>query len=178
MGLKYCKDAPNCFSSSISVEDDPDHSIPAWIFPTDKELSVAMQDIQEVIAKYPPGQANIDGGGFEIKTFDPKSGYIYVQFESLKNGYIDDFEAAYISPIASNDTDDSSSSSSSNSSGGVDHRKIQVRSSSRVGYLDYGVNAKRINYIARELRTKYGWTAEGVHPATHERYFIENEISS
>ena len=31
----------------------------------------------------------------------------------------------------------------------------------RVGYLDFGVNAKRLNYLAKALREK-GWNAEGV----------------
>jgi uncharacterized protein (DUF1499 family) len=177
MGLKSCKDAPNCFSSSIPIHDDPDHSIPAWVYPKDKDLTRAMEDIYQVIQNYPPGQSNVDGGGFEIKVYDKKNGYIYVQFESLKNGYIDDFEAAYIPPTTTSytlddndDTDDTKNNSSVENS-------IQVRSSSRVGYLDYGVNAKRINYIANELRTKYGWTAvEGVNETTHRRYYIENEL--
>ena len=64
---------------------------------------------------------------------------MYVQFESLKNGYIDDLELAAIPEIG----------------GGA----VQVRSSSRVGYLDFGVNAKRLNYIAQQLRSR-GWDAE------------------
>ena len=30
-------------------------------------------------------------------------------------------------------------------------RQVLVRSSSRLGYLDFGVNAKRINYIAAQV---------------------------
>jgi uncharacterized protein (DUF1499 family) len=167
IGLKSCNYAPNCFSSSIPLDGDPDHSIPPWIYPKDKSLSMAMEDIYNVIQNYPPGQGNIDGGGFDIKTYDPKNGYIYVQFESLKNGYIDDFEAAHIR------NDDDSDDTDKN-------RSIQIRSSSRVGYLDYGVNAKRINCMARELRRnpKYGpWpSVDGVSESTHRRYFMENEV--
>jgi uncharacterized protein (DUF1499 family) len=65
---------------------------------------------------YEPGQSNIDGGGFDIVTFDPKAGYMYVQFESLKNGFIDDLEFAFI--------DDDK-----------DKNAVQVRSSSRLGYV-------------------------------------------
>ena len=167
LGLRSCNYAPNCFSSSIPLKDDPDHSIPPWVYPKDKTLEQAMEDIYNVIQKYPPGQRNIDGGGFEIKTYDPKNGYLYVQFESLKNGYIDDFEAAYI-----NDTTTTNNN----------NNQIQIRSSSRVGYLDYGVNAKRIQYLTRELHNnpKYGWTSlsddDGIQASTHKRYFIENEI--
>ena len=46
----------------------------------------------EALKDYPPGQQEIDGGGFEIKKMDLEKGYIYVQFESLKRGYIDDVE--------------------------------------------------------------------------------------
>ena len=39
--------------------------------------------------------------------------------------------------------------------------QVAARSSSRVGDSDFGVNAKRVNYIAKGLREK-GWTAAGV----------------
>jgi uncharacterized protein (DUF1499 family) len=90
-----------------------------------------------------------------MKTFDDNKGYAYVQFEALKNGYIDDVEFAYIE--------------------GYGERAVQVRSSSRVGYLDYGVNAKRVNWIAKELRGK-GWDAVGVDFTTHRGYALENQI--
>ena len=38
---------------------------------------------------------------------------------------------------------------------------LVVRSASRVGDSDFGVNAKRVNYIAKGLREK-GWTAAAV----------------
>ena len=43
----------------------------------------------------------------------------------------------------------------------VDDSSVSVRSSSRVGDSDFGVNGKRINFLAKEL-TKRGWTATGV----------------
>lgn len=157
LGLKQCKAAPNCFSSTDFAEDDPDHSIPAWIWPkefgNDKEKAFAQ--LSEVINAYKPGQDNVDGGGFKIVTNDPKKGYIYTQFQSLKNGYIDDMEVAYID--------------------GLGERTVQVRSSSRLGYLDYGVNAKRLNYIAKDLRAK-GWDAKGVDFETHRNYAIQNGV--
>lgn len=154
-GLKGCGISPNCFSSSLSLDDDPDHSIPAWKYPSSYDQNRAFDELKAAIEAYRPGQNGVDGGGFEIKTFDAKKGYLYVQFEALKNGYIDDFEVATLQ-------------------GGQETRAIQVRSSSRVGYLDYGVNAKRLNYIAEKLREK-GWDAEGVNVQTHRRYAIENE---
>jgi len=137
----------------MTVEDDPDHSIPAWLPPKDYDQARAFEDLKAVIEAYPPGQNGVDGGGFEVKSYG--AGYMYVQFEALKNGYIDDLELAVVKDLPG----------------------VQVRSSSRVGYLDFGVNAKRLNYIAKELRSK-GWDAEGVDLVkAHRGYAIENQLS-
>lgn len=151
--------APNCFCSTDSIEDSPDSNIPPFKFP--KEISStedAFKQLYEVVMAYEPGQNGIDGGGFEVKTNDSKAGYMYVQFESLKNGFIDDVEFAVVGDHK-------------------DSNAIQVRSSSRLGYLDYGVNAKRINYIAQALRAK-GWDARGVEFDTHSMYAEENALKS
>jgi len=153
MGLKNCGPAPNCFCSTDAAEDDPEHYIPAWVWPKNLGKEAAFHQLEETISSYKPGQGNIDGGGFEIITSKP--GYLYCQFESLKNGYIDDFEVAFIN--------------------GQGENMVQVRSSSRVGYLDYGVNAKRINYIAKALREK-GWIAEGVDLKNHAEYTAQNQL--
>jgi uncharacterized protein (DUF1499 family) len=155
LGLKNCGPAPNCFCSTDDAEDDPDHSIPSWTFPKDLTKEQAFEQLQEVIQKYTPGQGNIDGGGFKIVTADATKGYIYVQFEAVKNGYIDDLEMAYMSKLGDN--------------------SVQVRSSSRVGYLDYGVNSKRVNYIAKIMRD-LGWNAPGVEYSTHKGYYSENQV--
>jgi len=155
-GLKPCGAAPNCFCSTDFAEEDPEHSIPSWTWPSSlPDKTAAFREIKSVIESYKPGQSNIDGGGFQIVTFDDDAGYVYVQFESIKHGYIDDFEMAYI-----NDKGE---------------RSLQLRSSSRVGYLDFGVNAKRINYIADALRRK-GWDAPGVDFKTHPDYAIQNQV--
>jgi uncharacterized protein (DUF1499 family) len=158
-GLKHCGAAPNCFVTTDDVEDDPDHNIPPWIWPIElgNDQEKAFELLASVIDSYKPGQSNVDGGGFKIITNDPRKGYIYTQFESLKNGYIDDLELAFITGSVGGD------------------RAVQVRSSSRIGYLDYGVNAKRLNYIAKDLRAM-GWDAPGVEYKTHQNYVIQNEI--
>lgn len=148
IGLKHCGGGPNCFCSTEDQEDDPDHYIPAWIWPKDIDKAQAFEQLEEVIKAYEPGQDGVDGGGFQIVKSDAQKGYIYTQFEALKNGYIDDFELAYID----------------GAQGG--ERAVQIRSSSRVGYLDFGVNGKRVNYIAKKLRSK-GWDAPGVDYGTH-----------
>lgn len=145
VGLKPCDAAPHCFCSSTTSEDaenDPMHTISPWVWPISLQggKQEAFQQLITTIKSYPPGQSNVDGGGFQI--VKEGDGYIYAQFESLKNGYIDDFEVAAVG-----DTNDD--------------RTVQIRSSSRIGYLDFGVNAKRINWIAQELR-KRGWDAPGV----------------
>lgn len=160
LGLKPCGAAPNCFCSTDTLEDSPDTNIPPFKWPTGKITSRedAFEQLTEVLKAYEPGQSNIDGGGFDIVTSDPKAGYIYVQFQSLKNGFIDDFELA----VVGNEKDSN---------------EVQVRSSSRLGYLDFGVNAKRINYIAKALRAK-GWDAPGVEFDTHKGYGEENGVKS
>ena len=45
-----------------------------------------------------------------------------------------------------------------------------MRSSSRVGSTDFGVNAKRLNYIAAALRQD-GWTIDEITPKTHPDYW-------
>ena len=148
--------APNCFCSTDSALDDPDHNIPAWTYPDSLTPEAAFQQLYETVKAYPPGQSDIDGGGFDIVTFDNKKEYIYVQFESLKNGFIDDVEFAVV---------------------GDEKNTVQVRSSSRLGYLDFGVNAKRLNYLSKKLREK-GWDAKGVELNTHRGYAEENQVTS
>lgn len=80
LGLRNCGAAPNCFCSTM--RDDPDHQIPAFFYP--KEVTSqkeAFDQLKTVIEAYPPGQQGVDGGGFEIKSFEPEKGYMYIQFE-------------------------------------------------------------------------------------------------
>ena len=116
----------------------------------------AFKELEAVVNEYSPGQGGIDGGGFAIQKSDPAKGYLYAQFEALKNGYVDDLEFAVVS--------------------GMGDRAVQLRSSSRVGYLDYGVNAKRVNYIAKALKAK-GWNAPGVDFKTHPDYASQNNVA-
>jgi hypothetical protein len=47
---------------------------------------------------------------------------------------------------------------------------LQVRSSSRLGFLDLGVHAKRLNWISAQLRAK-GWSAPKITAADYPEYF-------
>jgi uncharacterized protein (DUF1499 family) len=160
--LRTCDGNPNCFSTTgdLLLEDRQmygvDFLIPEWIPPTNKDDESSrklnsIDTIASVMQTYEPGQGGIDGGGFTvIKRTDS---YLYYQFEALKKGYIDDVEFALID--------------SKNTAGG-----IQVRSASRVGVTDFGVNAIRLNYIAKQLQTKYGWSIPEITSDTHRDYWI------
>ena len=48
--------------------------------------------------------------------------------------------------------------------------RVDVRSGSRVGQTDFGVNAKRLNFIAASLRPA-GWEIDEITPKSHPDYF-------
>jgi len=138
VGLKQCGNSPNCWNSSAPKANIPARWLPAW-----EANGRSIEDVKKVIDTYKVGQNDIDGGGFKIieynsKKNDPGNQYIYVQFQSYKAGYIDDFEC-WFNP---------------------ESKKFDVRSSSRVGYSDLGVNALRLEYIANRLEKEHGWTIE------------------
>ena len=142
--LGKCSYEPNCFSSS----GDEAHLLRPWK-PT--AGGDAMDDLMEAINSYPPGQGGIDRGGFTIVT--ARADYLYVQFESLKWGFLDDVEFA------------------------IRGGEVQVRSASRLGFLDLGVNAKRLNWISARLRDK-GWTAPKITKDEYPDYFAAREFTN
>mmetsp|Transcript_6264 Transcript_6264/g.8988 ORF Transcript_6264/g.8988 Transcript_6264/m.8988 type:complete len:342 (+) Transcript_6264:175-1200(+) len=138
VGLKPCASSPNCWCSSAPFADNPARFIPAWGGGTSKSIGIGIEDVKQVVDTYEVGQNGVDGGGFKIMEYDEKGKYIYVQFQSYKAGYIDDFEC-WFNPVS---------------------QKFDVRSSSRVGMSDLGVNAKRLEYIGGRLEREFGWTLE------------------
>ncbi|CAK9079983.1 unnamed protein product [Durusdinium trenchii] len=151
-----CGAAPNCDSTESgfsSAAADEDHYLKPWAYPSGGQAR-AMRDLEKALKSYPVGQQDIDGGGFEIQTLDAEKGYAYVQFESLKRGYIDDVEFR-VTPKDS------------------ESGEVFVRSASRVGYLDLGVNAKRLNQLSQQLR-ELGWTAPKITADLFPRYVSEN----
>ena len=148
-GLRTCDGKPNCFSTTgDDLLDDRitkgvDNLIPRWKPPAGDAAPFAT--LTAAVKAYPPGQGNVDGGGFQVVKATDK--YLYVQFEALKKGYIDDVEF-----LARADG------------------TVEVRSSSRVGTTDFGVNAKRLNCIAASLR-KSGWAIDEITQKTHPDYF-------
>ena len=125
-GLKSCTDGkPHCFSSTPEVFDDNDlyqadyGTTEGWFvqpFRYDKPLADALAELKDVLASYPPGQGGIDGGGFKLaaETTGSDAAYLYVLFESRRKGYVDDVEFSLAKGVCN------------------------VRTSSRLGYLDYG----------------------------------------
>mmetsp|Transcript_75064 Transcript_75064/g.195287 ORF Transcript_75064/g.195287 Transcript_75064/m.195287 type:complete len:270 (-) Transcript_75064:122-931(-) len=154
--LAGCKPSPNCFSSAPGTDEA--HFLKPWQFSS--KSSDAFADLERVVRAYPPGQRGVDGGGFEIQRSDPQTGYLYVQFESLKKGYIDDVEFIV------------RSDGSTGGTGG----EVLVRSASRLGYLDLGVNAKRLNKIAEDLQAlpSGGWVAPKITGERFPKYVEEN----
>jgi len=148
-GVRGCDGKPNCFSTTgdFNLEDriltGVDTLIKPWKPPSSDKAP--FKTLVEAIKAYPPGQGFVDGGGFKV--VKETDNYIYVQYEALKKGYVDDAEWLM----------------------GKDGL-VTVRSASRVGSTDFGVNGKRLNYIATGLRAK-GWEIDEISPKSHPDYW-------
>lgn len=152
--LKECENAPNCFTTTANDVDVGFHDLKPWQY--SKSPAEALKDVVEVVEAYQPGQQGIDGGGFSIRESSDR--FVYVQFESLRRGHIDDVEF-YLSP----------GSKAEDKSGG-----LLVRSSSRSGFYDFGVNAMRLNALIDGLKAKGGWDMKKIDRKTHPRYWTFN----
>ena len=188
--LATCGDAPNCFSTS----GDSRHLLEVW----SPQAGDAMNELLSTLKAYPPGQSGacltpggssscIDGGGFQIVTSTPS--YLYVQFESLKYVYRMPFQMpcpitnaaccrrrSVVRPRASQPSLLTWQAFIDDVEFAVDAKgSVQIRSSSRVGQLDFGVNAKRLNLISERLRAK-GWNAPAISRQTHPGYYVSNRL--
>ena len=130
-GLAPCPGSPNCWCSSTPFGDAPARYIGPW-------RGKSIRDLRSVVDTYEVGQGGIDGGGFKVVEYDEEGQYLYVQFQSYKAGYIDDVEF-WFNP---------------------EKNKFDVRSASRIGLSDLGVNAKRLEYIGGRLEKEFGWELE------------------
>lgn len=147
--LKTCPPGvKNCYSTANSNAN----KISTWAWPSGTTRADAIVQLRNVIEAYPKaGQAGVDGGGWDITADELASaGYAKLEFRSAGTGnlarflnggkpFVDDFEVS------------------------VEEGSVCIRSTSRVGDSDFGVNAKRVNYIAAGLREK-GWAAPDVSP--------------
>jgi len=118
-----------------------------WTPPASTSKESAISALKEVLSQYPQeGQDNVDGGGWSYATNDLDStGLARLEFKSSGKGnfakffnggkpFIDDLKI---------EVEDS----------GV----VQVYSQSRLGDSDFGVNAKRVGYLAKGLKAM-GWS--------------------
>ena len=137
--IKACqKGANNCWSTASTDKT----SLKPWTYPGKK--ADAVKQLRAALEAYPQaGQNKVDEGGwsFAVDELD-KSGYARLEYKSglgnmakYFNGgkpFVDDLEVL------------------------VGGDSVSVRSSSRVGDSDLGVNAKRLAYLAKDLKAK-GW---------------------
>lgn len=118
-----------------------------WTPPPGTSKDEAIASLRDALNAYPQeGQADVDGGGWAIAEDNlAGSGTARVEFKSSGKGnfakffnggkpFVDDLKL---------EVEDS----------GV----VQVKSQSRVGDSDFGVNKKRTDYIGNTLKAK-GWT--------------------
>lgn len=133
-----CKpNANNCWSTASQDKT----KIEAWSWPSGTSKQQAITELNEAIASYPQeGQGDVDKGGWKMVSegkYEFKSGVgNFAKFFNGGQPFVDDFQVE----VGDN---------------------VQIFSSSRVGDSDFGVNAKRINYLADKLKAK-GWNAPGV----------------
>lgn len=137
--------ANNCFSTEST---DAKTKIPAWKWPSGMSRDEAVASLKATVEKYPQeGQNGVDNGGWTYAVDQlADTGYARLEFKSgigkfakFFNGgkpFVDDLEFS------------------------VQNGEVKVKSTSRVGDSDFGVNGKRLNFIAGQLRAK-GWDASG-----------------
>ena len=144
--LKACPPgANNCWSSASTDKT----KMATWKWPSSVDRAAAIKTLSAVVDSYPQeGQSGVDLGGWSFADDQIAStGYARLEYKSgignfakfFNNNkpFVDDLEFS------------------------VESAEVCIRSSSRVGDSDFGVNAKRINWIADKLREK-GWAAPGV----------------
>ena len=121
-----------------------------WTPPAGTSAADAAGQLRDALNAYPPGGlegGKVDGGGYAIVGDALPGGAVTLEYRSsgkgtfakLFNGgkpFVDDLVAEA-------------------AAGGA----FEVRSASRVGDSDFGVNGKRLDYLAGLLRDK-GWSAE------------------
>jgi len=138
--LALCPETPNCFSTTTPKEDQVHFMAPLKF---NKSPDEAWSQIVKVIETYPIPNGGIDGGGKKIITLDNEKKYLYAQFESKLFGFVDDFELSMA----------------------TDQKAVYLRSASRLGDSDFGVNSKRINWMLNELKLLGGWDVKPVEGA-------------
>ena len=119
----------------------------SWSPPTGTSKDDAITAVRAALNSYPQeGQNKVDGGGWTLTSDDLGSGgSARVEFRSSGTGFFaKSFNGGrpFVDDLAL-DVDASGT--------------VQVKSSSRIGDSDMGVNAKRVDYLANSLKAK-GWS--------------------
>lgn len=134
----------NCFSTASTDKS----AVKPWTWPAGTSAADARKELKAVVDAYPlEGQDKVDLGGWSyVEDKLVSDGSAKLEYRSglgnmakFFNGgkpFVDDVEIVVADSVA-------------------------VRSSSRVGDSDLGVNAKRLNYLAAKLREK-GWSAPAI----------------
>lgn len=126
----------------------------AWVPPVGKTKSEAIAEIRKIVQTYPQkGQNGVDCNGWNFVDDNlDTDGTARIEFYScigpaavsmnLAQPFVDDVKLELVED-------------------GNGKFRFELRSKSRVGASDYGVNKKRVNYLAEALRSK-GWDAPKV----------------
>lgn len=144
--LKPCpKGSKNCFSAASTDAT----KVATWTWPAASSRDAALKELSAVVDGYPQaGQDGVDLGGWSFADDQfATSGYARLEFKSGLGNMAKFFNnnKPFIDDLEFN----------------VESSGVCIRSASRVGDSDFGVNAKRVNWIATELRAK-GWNAPAV----------------
>ena len=178
--IRPCKSGTqNCFSTA-----GPDkNKISQWVWPSDMSRADATASLKTVLSAYPQaGQDGVDGGGWTLTTDTlADKGFAAFEFRSAGTGnmakffnggkpFIYDLEVSVEDTYVRAPLEHIPAPACARRPWLCANRSLRaapvraqvaVLSASRVGDSDFGVNAKRVNYIAKGLREK-GWTAAAV----------------
>lgn len=151
--------AVNCLSSQATRFSGA--KLKPWVYQNKSSVAEAMAELRSVVDAYPPGQNNVDGGGFQVAIAEPE--YLWVEYESQRFGYIDDVEFLFDPTFTKQKGIESAVSG-----------RVFVRSASRVGEADFGVNAVRLARLASDLKAKGNWEIQPSTAETYSKYWETN----
>eukprot|EP00238_Polyblepharides_amylifera_P001152 CAMPEP_0196571156 /NCGR_PEP_ID=MMETSP1081-20130531/1321_1 /TAXON_ID=36882 /ORGANISM="Pyramimonas amylifera, Strain CCMP720" /LENGTH=219 /DNA_ID=CAMNT_0041887969 /DNA_START=79 /DNA_END=738 /DNA_ORIENTATION=- len=127
-GLKACPKTPNCRSSSSPTSDDKHYTAPLSF---SKPTPQAIADVTSIINNYPL-DLGFDGKGARLVS--ATDNYVYANMTSKRFGFVDDVEFLF------------------------DNGKMMIRTASRLGESDGGVNTNRVEFFKAELLKAGGWS--------------------
>ena len=140
---------PNAQAQDLTCPPKSNNCVNAkWVPPSGTSKEDAVSELIAVVKAYPQeGQNEVDGGGWEfVKGYENgENGLLWTLYRSSGKGF---FAKAFnggkpfVDDLALGIGEDGA---------------VTVKSASRVGDSDFGVNQKRVDYLAAGLKAK-GWT--------------------